>query len=129
MHYENNQRLREYLERGAAGVYREHMRHPRFEIDGAAFAAALDDVRMQHPYMTGEEAEARAVFRLLTSGAPPEIAVPLPSRWYRAQAWIREEGPRAWPWIKLGWAIAVLALCALAAHAEPKPEELRAIRN
>ena len=134
MRYENNPILREYLDRGAAGAFREHLKHPGFELDGSAFAATLSEVRAQHPHLGDDEAEARAVFRLLTSGAPPEIAVALPSRWYRVRGWIWRTSPRVWPWIKVLWAIAVLVLCLLilcteAAHAEPNPDELHAIRN
>src|SRR5262245_21685357 len=110
MRYENNDTLREFLERGAAGAYREHIRHPGFELDDAAFAAALSDVRAQHPLLDAIEAEARAVFRLLTSGAPPEVIAALPSRWYRAQSWVLRTAPRAWPWVKVVWAAAVLGL-------------------
>ena len=129
MRYENNERLRGYLERGAAGAYREHIRHPRFEIDGVAFAETLDSVRAQHPDLTDDEAQARAVFRLLTMGAPPEVAVALPSPWYRVKTWAHRAVPRVLPWVKVLWAIAVLALCAIAAHAEPDPPALIAIRN
>ncbi len=130
MRYENNDRLRQYLDRGAAGAYREHMRHPGFELDASAFSAALGEVREQHADLSDDEAEARAVFRLLTRGAPPEIAVALPSRWYRARAWTLRAAFLAWPWLKLAWAVAVLFFAALAAaelsamraHAAPPPD-------
>ena len=127
MRYDNNERLRQYLDRGAAGAYREHMRHPGFELDATAFAAALGEVRDQHPDLSDDEAEARAAFRLLTSGVPPEVAVALPSRWYRTRAWTRRTAERAWPWLKLAWALAVLFLAALAAHAEPPPDSGNAV--
>jgi hypothetical protein len=137
MLYENNDRLREYLDRGAAGAYREHLRHPRFEFKEEAFAAALDQVTAQFPDLPLEDAEARAAFRLLTSGIAPEVAVPLPSRWFRALRFLRETSIQGWPWLKLAWAVAVLLLCvtavallsALVARAEPTPQNLRAYRN
>jgi len=110
MKYENNPTLREYLQRGAAGAHREHARHPNFELDATAFARALDEVRAQHPHLGDEEACARAAFRLLTSGAPPEVAVALPSRGYRLRAWSVQTAITIWPWLKLLWAVAVLAL-------------------
>jgi hypothetical protein len=122
MRYQNNDRLRDYLGRGAAGAYREHLRHPSFELDDAAFAATLAEVLQTHPQMSRDDAEARAVFRLLTSGAPPAVAVALPSRWYRARAWARRAAPRAWWWLKLAWAVSLLILAAIAAHAEPDPQ-------
>jgi hypothetical protein len=137
MRYENNDRLREYLDRGAAGAYREHLRHPRFEFDEESFAAALDQVCAQFPELEPRDAEARAAFRLLTSGVAPDVAVPLPSRWYRAEAFLRAASLRCWPGLKLLWALAVLALCAaavvllsaLVAQAEPTPQNLQAYRN
>src|SRR6185437_2574824 len=96
MRYENNDRLREYLDRGATGAYREHMRHPYFELDATAFAATLAEVQAQHSALTSQEAEARTAFRLLTSGAPPSVAMALPSRRYRAEAWARRVAPQAW---------------------------------
>jgi hypothetical protein len=137
MKYENNDRLREYLDRGAAGAYREHLHHPRFEFNEEAFGAALDQVCAQFPSLSPEDAEARAAFRMLTSGVAPEVAVPLPSRWFRVTRFVREKSVRSWPWLKLGWAVAVLILCAtavallsaLVARAEPTPQNLRAYRN
>lgn len=131
MKYENNPTLREYLHRGAAGPYREHARHPAFEFDAAAFATTLEEIRAQHPQLTADEAAARAAFRLLTSGAPPEIAVALPSPWYRLRASALRAAPILWRGLKLVWAIALLALAVatfmllgiLAAHAEPPAPE------
>ena len=130
MRYENNDTLRDFLDRGAAGDYREHLRHPSFEIDDAAFAAVLEAVREQHPHLQEEEVQARAVFRLLTCGAAPPVAVALPSRWYRLHTWIQAQAPRAWRWLKIAWAVAllvlaattVLLLSALTAQSAPPPE-------
>jgi hypothetical protein len=142
MKYENNDRLREYLDRGASGAYREYLNHPRFEFDGEAFGAALDQVRAQFPEFNLADAQARAAFRLLTSGVPPEIAAPLPSPHTRAANFLREKTVSAlrladWPWLKLVWALSVLALCAtavvllsaLVARAEPNPQNMQAYRN
>ena len=121
MRYENNSLLREYLDRGAAGAHREHMDHAGFELDDAAFAAALAEVRVQHPQLTDAEAQARAVFRLLTRAVPASahgaqlvVAAPLVPR-------IERIAPHAWRWLKVAWAIAVLLLAAKAARCEPRP--------
>src|SRR5262249_37088688 len=113
MIYENNELLREYLNRGATGAYREFARHPRFELDASAFSDALVAVCEQHPHLNETESEARAAFRLLTSGAPPEIAAPLPSRWFRFCMFSRQAAVLAWPWLKIAWAVTVLILATL----------------
>jgi hypothetical protein len=124
MRYENNDLLREYLHRGAAGPHREHAKHPAFELDADAFSDALAQVRHQHPHLSEPQAEARAAFRLLTRGAPPKAAESAPSpahhthehpvRAYFTRDYLERIAPDAWYYAKLVWAIALLLLALTA---------------
>jgi hypothetical protein len=122
MRYQNNPILGEMLVRGGAA---HHLAAPEFALDQEAFANCKAEVEQQHPEHSPEEIEARAVYRMLTLGNPPPavaqpVIEPLPSRRQRLVSWLKVWGPKAWPWIKLLWALAVLGLLiATAAKAEP----------
>jgi hypothetical protein len=129
MRYQNNPILRDYLSRGGTAAQAEYLAHPCFELDDAAFAAAFSTIRRQHPSLDVEHAEARAAFRLLTSGAPPNVARPLPSRWKRAHKMAKRGAARAWPWIKIAWAIAVLSLLLAGRAHGQEPEGVGAKKH
>jgi hypothetical protein len=130
MFYENNDTLRGYLKRGAAESYYKLIEHRSFLFADAVFAKALAEVREQFAHLSEEEARARAAFRLLTSGAPPSVAQPVVAWPVRAREWARAKAVWGWPYVKIAWAVAVLALLlVLCAHAEPAPQNMQAYRN
>jgi hypothetical protein len=149
MRYENNERLRQYLDRGAAGAQRELIGQPAFDLDEHELARHLAEVRSQHPQLTEEEAVARAAFRVLTIATPSGSSPADTTRDENANqqphweasvtradsaAWskLRRCAHRAWPFLKAAWAIALLLLvAAIASHAAPRPDPnaLRAVRN
>lgn len=148
MRYENNERLRAFLDRGAAGVHREFIERPAFDLDANAVSRHLADVREQHPQLSDEESLARAVFRVLTS-SPPAPNLPVRAGSSRAASLpgataivaarpvlsnrnrLRSCARIVWPWLKAAWAITLLLLVARAAHGAPKPRPnaLRAVRT
>ncbi len=135
MIYENNDILRGMLQRGGKVYGPANLAARQFLFDTGEFERMRVDVQFQHPRFSSEEGAARAAFRLLTSGAPPEVAAHVPTWQERARQTAARWARQAWSWMKIARAIVVL-LCAVTvlllaapAHSGPRPEQMRVIHR